>query len=512
MKLTQGFRLPKTAVAALAVVGVVALVAVLAGSGVVQPVIERWQGHTEKQADEDKAETPEGHMLVRDADGRPVNPPTLRLTEEAARGLEIAPRTIVAAKPATEPRPLPSLSGSLAYENDALYSVRPRFAGEVVALGQVRRESLEETTEPTASAQQGQSRWKETRALGFGDHVKKGELLAVVWSRDLGDKKAALIDASIDLRRDRKRLKDLEAGYRATAISASTYYEAQRTVQKDISAANAAERTLRMWKLTDPEIDALKEEAAHIDQSKRDPKKEMEWARVEVRAPHDGVLVEKNTNVGDMVDPSRDTPMFRIADLRRLAVWANAMEEYRPTIQKLMDEGRAKHLFWQVRLNAEPQSPPLEGPVLRIAPSLDPVQRTLLVIGSVDNPGGRLIVGQMISATIFVRPEPGLVEIPTDALNEQNGQSIVFVQPDPNKLEFALRRVAVSDRFQDVVFVRSKLTPLDEYESRQGRERGLRPIEPLRPGERVITRGVTMMTVALRDLLSKGDQVSTASK
>src|SRR5271157_5678655 len=139
--------------------------------------------------------------------------------------------------------------------------------------------------------------------------------------------KGALIDAMIDLHRDQQRLKELEKLYQEGAISAATFYDAQRTVQHDYSAANNAERTLRIWKLDDKEIADVKQEAATIDVAKRDPKKEKDWARVEVRAPHDGTIVEKNTNLGDWVDPSNGNPMFRIADLETLAVWVHPLEE-----------------------------------------------------------------------------------------------------------------------------------------------------------------------------------------
>src|SRR5262249_17475052 len=151
-----------------------------------------------------------------------------------------------------------------------------------------------------------------------------------------------------------------------------------------------------------------------------------------------------------------------------------------------------------LRLQSQPAAPPLQGPVLRIAPSVDPVQRTLLVMGRVTNPANRLLAGQYIMATIYVQPEPGLVEIPTRALNEENGQSLVFVQPDRTKPEYALRRVAVADRFRDVVFIRSQPMPGEGRVSPGASTVRFRPPEPLRPGERVVTQSVPMLTVALR--------------
>ena len=55
----------------------------------------------------------------------------------------------------------------------------------------------------------------------------------------------------------------------------------------------------------------------------------------------------------------------------------------------------------------------------------------------------------------------------------------------------------------DVVLIRSVLNDDDERASRNSIAERLQPIEPLRPGERVVTQGVPMLTVALRNLLAK---------
>jgi cobalt-zinc-cadmium efflux system membrane fusion protein len=482
------------------VAGVIVVMVVL-GVAAARPMVVHWLNKSNGVENAEKEKTGPSHELVRDASGKPVTPPLLRISAEAARTLGISQKSIVPAKRAVEPRPLPPLEGDLTYQNDNLFPVRPRFAGEVIRFAQVPNEAgPPDGNRPTSERYEN---WEPTRPIGFGDKVKKGQLLAVVWSKDLGDKKAALIDATIDLNRDRQRLKELEKLYQEGAVSAASYYESRRTVEHDLSAVNAAERTLRIWRLSDAEIDALKKEAATIRAEKRDPEKEKNWARVDVVAPHDGTIVEKNTNLGDWVDPTSGNPMFRIADLNVLAAWLHPLEEYLPLLSRLVGQHNSDELYWKIRVPADPQAEVMEGPILRIAPSIDPTQRTLLVMGQVSNRKGRLLVGQSIIATIYVRPGPNLVVVPTTALNEERGQSIVFVQPDPNKLEFVQRRVAVTERFVDMVFIRSVLTREDETVSRNAAAERQQPIEPLQPGDRVVTQGVPMLTVALRNLLAK---------
>jgi cobalt-zinc-cadmium efflux system membrane fusion protein len=496
-------KLPTSAGARVLLAAVLGVVVVAGGIAfvLVQGYLRREQAPAPAAKDSD---TPV--ELVRDAGGKPVEPPTLRLSARTAKALGINQNTIVPAKVPTSLRALPPQMGTLAYDNDRLFAVRSRFPGEVSAIADCPPDQrgsfpLKATEPPVKPKDLPKDKKEQVRQFTVGDRVKEGELLAVVWSKDLGDKKAALIDAIIDLRRDSARLKDLERLYEQGYVSAATYYEAQRTVKKDLSARNAAERTLLMWKLDPKEIAAIKKEGETINEEQRDPELEKEWARVEVRAPTSGIIVEKNTHLGDWVDPSNfGTPMFRIADLSKLQVWLNPAEEYLPVLQAFLKKPSSTPLAWDIMLQADPKAPPLGGVLLRLAPSLDYAQHMPLLVGLVDNPTEKLLVGQFVTATIYVPLPENLVEIPTSALNEEKGQSVVFVQRDPEKhgLDFTMQAVDVVHRFKDFVYVRSS-PPGDQGDLAPDALRA----EALKPGDRVVTESVVELTKALRDLRAK---------
>lgn len=453
------------------VTGVVVAVCAMPAWPFFRPLIENLFSRPPAKEPE-KSATKKSHDLVRGSDHKPSTPYCLWLSQEAAASLGITSATTYKVAAATEPRALPPLDGILAYENALLYSVRPRFTGEVVEIGVLALE--------TESNSDGAT--KDRLLVRVGDRVKQGQLLAVIWSKDLGDKKAAFIDALIDLRVDRERLMKLEKAWSQGAIPDSTYNDQIRTVQKGINAVNAAERMLRIWKLEDKEINALKADADSIMATNRNAAKEKDWARAEVCAPRSGTIVEMNTNVGDWVDPSRDPPIFRIADLEKLQIWVHPPEEYLPILHKLMDPGNTTTLTWKIKLQSDPRAPCLEGSVARVSPSVDPNQHTLLVVGELNNVDRKMLVGQFVTATIFVHPDDGLVRVPMSALNEADGQSMVFVQNPGKSNEYALRYVNVANRFKDVAYVHN---------------------DSLRPDEIVVTRGVSLMTKALRDLLAK---------
>jgi cobalt-zinc-cadmium efflux system membrane fusion protein len=403
-------------------------------------------------------------------------PDTVRLPADVAKkvGMRAVP-----VEPAGEPRAV-ELSGSLAFDTDHLARVHTRFPGEVVEISPVL--AVAEGPGQAASV---------ARPVRFGDHVEKGQLMAVVYCKDLGEKKSELVDALSALRTDKEQYDKLNE-YKGD-IPEVSLRAARRTVEADLNAAARAERTLRVWRLSDDEIQAIKDEAARIleRQGKRDTAKEKVWARVEVRAPFDGVVVEKNVAVGDIVDTTND--LFKVANLDRLTVWAHAYEEDLPALQAVKKQHQGR-IPWTVRLGSDPEASPLRGTIQEIGFVVDPTQHTVLVMGQVDNPRGELRAGQFVTATVQVPPAPDAVTIPMAALVEDGRESIVFVQPDPQEFRYELRRVAVTRRGQGKAEVRSKLTP---------REVG-RGLNPLRPRERVLVTGAVELKAALEDLASAG--------
>jgi cobalt-zinc-cadmium efflux system membrane fusion protein len=415
-------------------------------------------------------------------------PDTLRLPADVVQKMHIRTAEVVAA---SRPRPLPPLAGQFALDADHLHRARARFAGEVVDLGQTADEARQAADGTTV-----------VRPLRFGDRVQKGQLLAVVSSKDFGEKKSELVDAISKRKLDEETLRQTRDLDRKGAIPERSVREAERNLAADDIAIDRAVRTLRSWRLTEDEIDAIKAEAEalHRDYGKGTARpaadrarraQDARWAHVEVRAPFDGTIVEKNVAVGDLVDTSTD--LLKVADLSRLAVWAYVYEEDLHTLQSL-----PRPVHWAVRLKANPDAPVLHGTIDQIGDIIDPNTHTALVIGHVDNPRGEYRVNQFITATIDLPAPPDEVEVPTSALVEDGQDSIVFVQPDPAKPEYKLQRVSVASRFFDVVYVRNRPEP---EAPAKGKAAGAKHAPaPLQPGALVVTSGALEMKAALEEL------------
>jgi cobalt-zinc-cadmium efflux system membrane fusion protein len=439
-------------------------------------------GHVLSQSERLPAEAPEPpRMKAGLVKGRRD---TISVPDNVVRSLGV--QTVVAAE-ATEPLPL-ELPGSLALDPDRLVRVHSRFPGEVVELGPTTEGRGEFATAP--------------RPIRFGDTVTKDQLLAVLWSKDLGEKKSELIDALVQLKVDEKILTEAEKS--SGAVPQVFMWNATRTVEADLNAVNRAERTLRVWRLTDQEIQELRDEAEKIRQrgGKRDTEKERNWARVEVRAPFAGAVIEKNISIGDMADTSTD--LFKIANTDVVAVWANAYEEDLPSLRALPKEERR----WTIRLPGDPLAAPIPGTIDKIGYVIDPNQHTALVMGRVENPGNALRAGQFITATVELPPPPQVLAVPIDALVEDGERSVVFVQPDPHKNEYAMRQVLVVQRRRELAFIRLVrpewllLSLPDPAAPLNGAVGTLYELPSTEPQVRVVSSGALLMKGALEDLQS----------
>jgi cobalt-zinc-cadmium efflux system membrane fusion protein len=404
------------------------------------------------------------------------------------------------------------LSGTLGFDANHLYRLQPRFGSAEV---------VEVATNP--NPRPGPAGWSEVnQPIRVGDFVKKGQLLAVIWSKDLGEKKSELIDALVRLALDEENLQRVEDLAKRGASPESVVRQARNVVSMDLNTVARVRRTLDIWKVDPRELDELEKEAQRILATKS--KRELDrlrgdagrWARVEIKAPADGVVVEKNLTVSNIVDPTWD--LFKIVPLDKMIVFANAYEE---DVRLLQDLREAQpRIPWEVRVPSYPNAEPLtftptngngeagkpQQPVIeRIGPIVDPNQHTAIVAGIVDNlvterrgggvarREGVLNAGQFITAAVKLPPPPGVVSVPASAVVEDGHESVVFVRLDPKRHRYALRRVRVVGRSGDVVYVKSQLDPA---ETKGG-------LSPLRPGEWVVTQGSVELQAGLLEQEAK---------
>ena len=197
-----------------------------------------------------------------------------------------------------------------------------------------------------------------------------------------------------------------------------------------------------------------------------DPIKEGETiAHYEIRAPFDGTVIGKNVVLAERVGP--DTEMFQVADLSTLWVQADIYQKDLPKTRQLGETLRFR----------SPDSDHLhEANIFYTGDILDPETRTVRLRAAMDNPDRHLKPGMFVEVALPGETLSDVVTVPAPAIQEVEGQDVVFVQTGPE--QFEKRNVTVGARSAGAVQI----------------------LEGLQPGNRVVVAG----GFALKSELMKG--------
>jgi cobalt-zinc-cadmium efflux system membrane fusion protein len=474
------------------VIAVMALGGLAAASGAI-PL--PWLAAEEKaapKASETAASKTAANLSVELVEGKPN---TLFLPEDVRSTLGIRKDgvdLIAVAKVPERMRPL-EMPGSTALDPTRIFRIRVRFAAspssaECVQIGQMAEDPRRSGKSQTVF-----------REFHSGDHVQKDNLLAVFYSVDVGNKKNDLVDAIYQLKLDDLILKRWEA--KAAIMPDVQLWTQRRAVIGDINAIERAVSMLRAWAIPEEDIQKIRTDAENTkpeDAEKRlrlHDRSEFDlWARVEIKAPADAVIIERNLTLHEIV-VDNTTNLFQLADLGKLFVTANVQEDDLPVLEALRKTTHGL-IPWTVRTVG---SPPLSGYIDDISYIIDPNQHTAVVKGYIENKDAVLRAGQFIKATVDLPAPEDVVEIPIDAMIEDGLQTVVFVETDAAKQQYTMRRVELTNRFENRVFVRSKPFTKGEALTPEDAALGLLPKEALRPGERVLQTAVNELKSVVYD-------------
>jgi membrane fusion protein, heavy metal efflux system len=138
-----------------------------------------------------------------------------------------------------------------------------------------------------------------------GDRVRRGEVMAVLNSRELAGATSAYLAATQRVEFTRVTVEREEALWKKKISAEREYLEAKREFDEAMLNQRLAEQQLRV-------LGVAAEALPGLNASQADS-----LARHEVRAPIDGTVVERNVTTGESV--TADTPIFTITDLS--TVW-----------------------------------------------------------------------------------------------------------------------------------------------------------------------------------------------
>jgi membrane fusion protein, heavy metal efflux system len=283
----------------------------------------------------------------------------------------------------------------------------------------------------------------------IGDKVEKGQVLFTVDSPDLLNAESTLIAAAGVLKLQNitlKRAQQMKAfgGASQQAVDQST--SDQQTAQ---SALKTARDAVRMFGKTDTEIDNI------IAGRRADPV-------LVIKSPIDGYVTTRTASPGLLVQPGNAPPVYTVADLSTMWMFANVVESDAPLLA--VGQQVTAHVV------ALPNKV-FDGRILVLGPNVDPSSRRVFVRMAVSDPEHLLRAGMLANFTIHVGESRKAVAVPeTAVVREGDGTMTAWVTEDDRRfIRRTLKIGAVQNGYDEI-------------------------LDGLKPGERVVVDGAVFLS------------------
>ena len=259
----------------------------------------------------------------------------------------------------------------------------------------------------------------------LGDTVEKGEVLALIESREMAEAAAEYQAAS--------RSAELA---KTTHNREKTLWEKKVTAQQDyLSAKNA-------WQEAQIRLDLAKQKMETLGGTadKATPSRYHE-----LKSPLAGLVVERELTLGEFVDTSHKA--FTVADLSVLWVETAIAPDDLPNVKEGQDafiEGGGKQGT---------------GKLIFVSPVINPDTRSAKAIIELENPEGKWRSGDYANASIVTGTQEAGVLVPKDAVQTIEGKPFVFVK---NEGGFEKRSVVTGKKDSEHIEVASGLAQGEE--------------------------------------------------
>ena len=166
----------------------------------------------------------------------------------------------------------------------------------------------------------------------------------------------------------------------------------------------------------------------------------------EIRAPFSGTVIGKNVVLAERVGP--DTELFQLTDLSTVWLQADIYQKDLPKLETLGDT---------LRFRAPSSDHEHEAKVFYLGDVLDPKTRTIRLTAVVDNPDRHLKPGMFVEVALPAETLRDVLSVPAAALQEIDGQTILFVYKGGDRFE--RRNVSVGATSDDRVQILAGLKP-----------------------------------------------------
>ena len=190
-----------------------------------------------------------------------------------------------------------------------------------------------------------------------------------------------------------------------------------------------------------------------------------------VKAPFDGIVTRRNTDIGQIVNSGSGTPLFDVAQVSPLRIYVNVPEAMAGYVRV---GGPASVTF-----DAFPGQK-FFGEVVRTAQAIDPASRTLLTEIDVANDAGQLFPGAYSPVHLETEGPTSLLVPSSSLLFRSEGASLGVVGPD-NRIH--LKKIKIGRDLGGKLEIASGLSPTDRIV--------VNPVDSLAEGTLVHVQGTS---------------------
>ncbi|QNI32568.1 efflux RND transporter periplasmic adaptor subunit [Alloacidobacterium dinghuense] len=267
--------------------------------------------------------------------------------------------------------------------------------------------------------------------VDIGQRVKSGELLAVIDAPEVDQQ----------LLRARAMLSQSQANLTLAAVTAKRY---QELIADNSVAQQQVDQNNQNLAAQQANVAAASADVANLEQQQIYEK---------VIAPFDGIVTERHTDIGDLINAGNSGPgaeLFRVSRTSTMRIFIPVPEEYSQQIHDGM------HV--SVELTELPGQR-FDGQVTRSTESINVSSRTLMVEVDVPNPAGKLLPGAyaQVHIKLFAPTRPLLV--PAGSILFQSAGPQIAVVTAEHQIE--LRKVTIGSDFGNTVEITSGITAQD---------------------------------------------------
>ncbi|WP_354675385.1 efflux RND transporter periplasmic adaptor subunit [Cupriavidus alkaliphilus] len=232
----------------------------------------------------------------------------------------------------------------------------------------------------------------------LGQAVRKGEVLALIASTTVAEQRSELLAAQ-------KR----EALARATYAREKTLWQEKISAEQDYQQARTALEEAQIA------VQNARQKLTAIGAAERGGAAGGALNQFALRAPFDGIVVEKHLSLGEAV--KEDASVFTVSDLS--SVWAEFVVSARDLDRVRVGEA--------VTVRSSASATQAEGKVSYVGALLGEQTRTAKARVTLANPGTAWRPGLFVTVSVLGAPVQVPVTIAADALQQVDGQSVVFV-------------------------------------------------------------------------------------